>query len=104
MMNNTVNCRCPVCGQPTDKGQLISAELEHLLAACDALGISPDPTGRVTSGEAAALLGCSTKTLADWRQTESGPSFYRGRPARYHLESLADFLIYRRNNTGRAIW
>lgn len=101
MNKNPYTCRCPSCGQPTDNGQLVAVELEHLLAACEALGIEPDQLGCVTSCEAAALLGSSPRTLADWRQNESGPTFYRGRPAKYQLEALAEFLIYRRKDTGR---
>jgi hypothetical protein len=101
-MNKPPSCRCPTCGQITDKDKLITAELENLLAACNGLGITPDHLGRVTSGEAALLLGCAPKTLADWRQTESGPDYYRGRPAKYLLEAIAEFLVYRRKDTGRA--
>lgn len=101
-MYKSALCRCPVCGQPTDKAQLVAVEVEHLIVACEELGITPDHLGRVTSLEAAQLIGNSPRTLADWRRDEIGPNYYRGRPAKYQLEAIAEFIVYRRKATGRA--
>jgi hypothetical protein len=59
------------------------------------LGTLPS-SALLTSAEAAAYLGTSRATLADWRCDRKGPRYHgRGAFIRYRLADLDDFLADR---------
>lgn len=65
------------------------------------LAESPRPTvpplgERLTSAEAAALLGISDATLRTWRSAGRGPSFYRCGRVFYTRDDLAAWLAANR--------
>lgn len=55
--------------------------------------------------QAARLLGCSHRTLEDWRLRGDGPRFLKlGRAVRYRMADLAAFMDKRTfSNTGEAL-
>lgn len=55
-----------------------------------------DAAGRVDDVAAAAILGLSKGTLANWRATDSPLPFYKGRPPTYSLHDLAVYIDSKR--------
>lgn len=55
--------------------------------------------------QAARLLGCSHRTLEDWRLRGNGPRFLKlGRAVRYRMADLAEFMDKQTfSNTGEAL-
>jgi hypothetical protein len=46
---------------------------------------------------AAAVLGCSVRTLGNWRDEGAGPDCYRAVKWHYPLQALIDFLNSRKS-------
>lgn len=59
------------------------------------------PDEWLTTEEAAAVLGYSPATLANWRRTGNGPAFYRTKPVRYSRSDLDSWLASTRCDPAR---
>lgn len=66
---------------------------------------APSVFATLCTKQAARLLGCSNRTLEDWRLRGDGPRFLKlGRSVRYRMADLAAFMDKRTfSNTGEAL-
>lgn len=66
---------------------------DKLATTLQRLGLHLSVTGDSTDDRgAAALLDCTTRTLANWRDEGSGPDCYRLAGWVYRLDDLASFM------------
>jgi len=61
----------------------------------------PENPRWLTQGEAANMLGVSSRTVANWRVSGELPSSLFGRSRRYALDDLKNFANTRRDVTGK---
>jgi hypothetical protein len=93
-----MNGCCPVCRRDWPEALRLEAALLDLRARCADLGIVPE-SNMVSEPDAAALLGKSSFTVRNWRQTDRRLDFVRvGGSIRYELATLAAFIAEGREN------